>query len=76
MKAIKAMGTIDEQGKLSLDDPLLINKISRVEVIILLPEELEEGLPLAIESFRQGWQDAMTGNTIPIAQLWDKIDAD
>jgi hypothetical protein len=33
-----------------------------------------EGLPSASESFRQGWHDAMTGNTIPIAQLWDGID--
>jgi hypothetical protein len=31
-------------------------------------------LPSAESSFRQGWQEAMTGNTIPISQLWDGID--
>lgn len=29
-----------------------------------------------IESIRQGWHEAMTGQTYPIAQLWDGIDAD
>ncbi|NEO16627.1 MULTISPECIES: hypothetical protein [unclassified Moorena] len=28
----------------------------------------------AEESFRQGWQEAMTGNTLPVSQLWDGID--
>jgi hypothetical protein len=36
----------------------------------------KEPLPSAAESFRQGWHDAMTGNTIPIAQLWDGIDVE
>jgi hypothetical protein len=35
-----------------------------------------EPLPSAAESFRQGWHDAMTGNTIPIDQLWDGIDVE
>jgi len=43
---------------------------------LTIPTELEEPLPSAPESFRQGWHDAMTGNTIPIAQLWDSIDAE
>lgn len=30
----------------------------------------------AEESFRQGWQEAMTGNTLPVSQLWDGIDAE
>jgi hypothetical protein len=38
--------------------------------------ETEDTLPSAAESFRQGWHDAMTGNTIPIAQLWDGIDVE
>jgi hypothetical protein len=36
----------------------------------------DESLPSAAESFRQGWRDAMTGNTIPIEQLWDNIDVE
>jgi hypothetical protein len=30
----------------------------------------------AEESFRQGWHEAMTGQTIPLDELWDGIDAD
>ncbi|NEO24171.1 MAG: hypothetical protein F6J98_08205 [Moorea sp. SIO4G2] len=30
----------------------------------------------AEQSFRQGWQEAMTGNTLPVSQLWDGIDAE
>lgn len=27
-------------------------------------------------SFRQGWHEAMTGQTRPIAELWDKLEDD
>ncbi len=30
----------------------------------------------AAESFRQGWQDVVRGNTIPVAQLWEGMDDD
>jgi hypothetical protein len=33
-------------------------------------------LPSAEDSFRQGWHEAMTGQTIPLAELWDGIDAE
>jgi hypothetical protein len=42
MKAIKVMGTIDEQGQLSLDHPLTLDKNSCVEVIVLV-EEVSDG---------------------------------
>ncbi len=42
MKALKVMGTIDEQGQLTLDQPLITNKNSRVEVIILIPEKTDQ----------------------------------
>ena len=41
MKALKVMATIDEQGQLILDQPLLQDKNSRVEVIVLIPEETD-----------------------------------
>ena len=28
----------------------------------------------ADESFRQGWQEALKGETIPVAELWNDID--
>lgn len=31
-------------------------------------------LKSAEKSFRQGWHEAMTGQTIPLAELWDGID--
>lgn len=84
MKAIKVMGTIDEQGQLSLDEPLAVGRSSRVRVIVLLSEESEEQaidedddeLESVVESFRQGWYEAMTGKTLPVSQLWEGIDAD
>lgn len=78
MKAIEVMGTVNEQGQLSLDQPLIVDKHTRVRVIVLLSEEVqdEELLESAQESFRQGWYDAMTGNTLPVSQLWQEIDAD
>ncbi|MCZ7671158.1 MAG: hypothetical protein M5U34_30455 [Chloroflexi bacterium] len=30
----------------------------------------------ADESFRQGWQEAMKGETLPLAGLWEGIDAE
>lgn len=41
MKAIETTGTIDEQRRLLLDEPLPIVGPSRVRVLILVPEETE-----------------------------------
>ena len=79
MKEIEVMGTVNEQGQLSLDQPLTITKNTRVRVIVLLTENEEvqdEVLESAEESFRQGCYDAMIGNTLPVSQLWQGIDAD
>lgn len=42
VKAIEVMGTVDEQGHLTLDAPLTIEKQTRVKVIILISEAVEE----------------------------------
>ena len=44
----------------------------RVRVIVLADEE---PLKSAEESFRQGWHEAMTGETVPLSGLWEGIDA-
>ncbi|WP_293175315.1 MULTISPECIES: hypothetical protein [unclassified Microcoleus] len=36
----------------------------------------DETLKSAEECFRQGWYEAMTGQTIPLSELWDGIDAE
>jgi len=30
----------------------------------------------AVASFRQGWQEAMTGQTRPVSEVWEGIDAE
>lgn len=79
MKAIKVMGTINEQGQLALDEPLEITQNSRVEVIVLIQEEPpEDDTPNTevLADLRQAWHEAMTGQTIPVAQLWEEIEND
>lgn len=79
MKAIKVMATIDENGQLTLDHPLITDKNSRVEVIVLIAEaaEIDEYQPskkVILEDFRQAWYEAMTGQTIPVALLWQGLE--
>jgi hypothetical protein len=47
---------------------------SLLQIIRLFRESIT--LKSAEESFRQGWQEAITGNTLPISELWDGIDAE
>ena len=75
MKAIKVMGTVDEKGQLALDSPLDLDKQSRVEIIILVNEEIEEEENYQTKEeilgdLRQAWQEVQNGETIPIEQLW------
>ncbi|NJL87063.1 MAG: hypothetical protein HC886_15535 [Leptolyngbyaceae cyanobacterium SM1_1_3] len=78
MKAIKATGNINEQGQIFLDRPLITDRNRRVEVIVLILEESEDddeqSQAAILEDFRQAWQEAMTGQTISIAQLWQEIE--
>jgi hypothetical protein len=79
MKAVKVMGTINEQGQLSLDQPLQSSKNLRVEVIVLIQEgaevnEEDFSKEEILEDFRQSWHEAMTGQTIPLSQLWEGIE--
>ncbi|ALF52500.1 hypothetical protein ACX27_06005 [Nostoc piscinale CENA21] len=79
MKALKVMATINDQGQLTLDHPLLTDKNSRVEVIVLIPEEEvldEQSQAEVLADFRQAWHEAMTGQTIPVAQLWEGLEDD
>lgn len=81
MKAIEVMGTINSRGRLSLDEPLMMRKHSRVRVIVLFSEEQEiredeDELEPAVESFHQGWYEAMIGKTPPVSHLWEEIEAD
>ena len=41
-----------------------------------IPDPDDDPTETVIEGIRQGWHEAMTGQTYPISQLWDGIDAD
>jgi hypothetical protein len=78
MKALKVMATIDDEEQLTLDRPLLTDRNSRVEVIVLIPEEALDNPSQSevLADFRQAWHEAMTGQTIPVAQMWEGLDND
>ncbi len=78
MKAIKVTASIDEHGQLTLDCPIITLKNSRVEVIVLIPEEVEaseDDTPdeVILEDFRTAWHEARTGQTIKIDQVWEDL---
>ena len=81
MKAIETTATINDLGQLTLDDPLVLTKSRRVRVIVLIPEDDEpdpDETPdeIILEGIRQGLHQAFSGQTIPLSQMWDGIDAD
>lgn len=82
MKAIATTATVNDQGQLFLDQPLTIPSTSRVRVIVLVSEdEISEDADdtpteVIIEGIHQGLHEAFTGQTIPLSQIWEGIDAD
>jgi len=83
MEAVKTTGTINEQGQLTLDQPLNLPENSRVEIIVLVQDALpnstgdtEDGLSKEelLADLRQAWHEAMTGQTTPVSQLWDDLE--
>ena len=79
MKAIETNATVNDQGQLSLDQPLQLGLNRRVRVIVLIAEEEidldDTPNDVVLEGFREGLHEALTGQTIPLAQMWDGIDA-
>ena len=81
MKAIETTATINEHGQLSLDSPLEIEVSQRVRVIVLVAEESEpdpDDTPkeVVLNGLRQSLREISSGQTIPLAQMWDGIDAE
>ncbi|MDZ8028178.1 MAG: hypothetical protein RMY36_000140 [Nostoc sp. SerVER01] len=83
MKAIEVTGKIDSQGNLILDEPIQgTNYPHQVRVIVLVPEstDVEEVDPddTPIDEIKasliRALQQAQTGQTRPISELWDRID--
>lgn len=81
MKAFEVMATVDNQKQLTLDDSLDIDTPSRVKVILLVSEENEsisDDTPNEEikASLKRALQEAKTGKRIPLAQMWEGIDAE
>lgn len=82
MKAIEVTGVVDNQGNLSLDQPVIIAARGRVRVIILCSEEFVEeeqdpdDTPLeeVKASLRKALEESKSGQRIPIAHMWEEID--
>ena len=82
MKAYELSATVTEDGQIELPDFRLSSSSNRpetVKVIILVSEpdeadnqESEEtGEHFSEESFKRSWQQAITGDTVPLSQLWE-----
>ncbi len=57
---------IEETPQEYLSNLLQIVRLFR-ESVVLKPAE---------DSFRQGWKEALEGETRPVSELWDEIDAE
>jgi hypothetical protein len=86
MKAYELNASVTADGHIELPDFKLTptsNPPSTVKVIILVaePDEVENNAhavdeDFSAESFAKSWQQAMNGETVPIAQLWEETDLD
>lgn len=81
MKAIETTATINESGQLTLDQSLEATKPQRVRVIILISEDNETDpdetpTEAVIAGIYQGLHEAFTGQTIPLSEMWEGIDAE
>ena len=83
MRAVEATGTIDREGHLLLDHPFGEDIASRVRVIVLFSEPVQDleydpdDTPIeeVKASLKRAFQQAKAGKTRPISELWDRIDA-
>lgn len=57
------------------DDELILNEIKNHRLISEEVKPLTENSAKEeiIEDFRQAWHEAMTGQTIPVSQLWEEM---
>ncbi|MBW4618209.1 MAG: hypothetical protein KME17_02330 [Cyanosarcina radialis HA8281-LM2] len=74
MKAIETTANLNENGQLTLDEPLPLLDCNRVRVIVLIPEE--DSIETIREGLYRGWQEVLTGKTRPVSQLWEGMDVD
>ncbi len=79
MKAIETTATINQQGQLTLDSALETAQPQRVRVIILMSEaDDEDDTPdgVILASIKQGMKEALSGQTLPLSEMWTGIDVE
>jgi hypothetical protein len=42
----------------------------------MIPEPEDDSIEIIREGLYQGWQEALTGKTRPVSQLWEGMDVD
>jgi hypothetical protein len=84
MKAYEFPAKLNAAGILEIPEAVLKNLSTEQEmrVIVLVSEQTDETesiddeLGFSIDRFRQSWQQAITGQTLPLSQLWEGVDVD
>ncbi|WP_353260186.1 type II toxin-antitoxin system RelN family antitoxin [Prochlorothrix hollandica] len=89
MQAIETTATLNEQGQLTLDEAILLppglSQPQRVRVIILMADTEPSPPPfdsydtpedIVIEGIYQGLGEALSGQTLSLAELWSGIDGE
>jgi hypothetical protein len=84
MRAVEVSGTVDREGHLLLDHPFDVDIAGRVRVIVLFSDpdqELEDDpddtpIEEVKASLKRAFQQAKAGQTRPISEMWDGIDAE
>jgi hypothetical protein len=84
MRAIEVTGVVDEHGNLSLNEPMPEVAPGEVRIIILYPDQPEatehdpDDTPVeeVKASLRRALQQAVSGQRIPLDQMWEGIDAE
>lgn len=84
MKAYELNATVTADGHIELPEFQLSPTLphpTTVKVIILVTEsdESDSELPeveenFSEESFKRSWQQAISGDTVPVSQLWEDSD--
>ncbi len=81
MKAYELNAKVNADGELEIPKlPLHLRQDASVRIIVLVDEadvanETDE-TGFSTQSFQTSWQQAMSGDTLPLAQLWEGIDVD
>lgn len=71
---------IDLAQSLSLSEQLELLKtlsatVQQAYALETQPKSSEENTDFSAESFRTSWQQAVSGQTLPLSQLWEDTDS-